>query len=124
MDESFVCAGGHATDKDTCEGDGGSPMVCPLKQDPQRYVQLGIVAWGLGCGRLDVPGVYASVRHGLCFIKWATFCKENNVYEDFFQLGTECQNWDEDERKTLIDKKARYETVANNDKYSERVKSR
>ena len=74
LDESFVCAGGHDRN-DTCEGDGGGPLVCPFKQDPQRYVQIGIVAWGLGCGRLNVPGVYASVRHGLCFIKWATVCK-------------------------------------------------
>ena len=59
---------------DTCEGDGGSPLVCPLAADPDRYVQLGVVAWGIDCGVRDVPGVYASVPEGMCFIKWTANC--------------------------------------------------
>lgn len=62
LNESFICAGGEAG-KDTCKGDGGSPLVCPLKEDPTRYVQAGIVAWGIGCGENQVPGVYANVAH-------------------------------------------------------------
>ncbi|XP_046748894.1 phenoloxidase-activating factor 2 isoform X2 [Diprion similis] len=60
LDPSFICAGGEPG-KDTCKGDGGSPLVCPLKSDPTRYVQAGIVAWGIGCGEKRVPGVYANV---------------------------------------------------------------
>ena len=74
LDESFNCAGGKANE-DTCKGDGGSPLVCPLREDPDHYVQVGIVAWGLECGLPGVPGVYASVPRALCFIKMATFCK-------------------------------------------------
>lgn len=59
LDESFICAGGEPG-KDTCKGDGGSPLVCPLANDPSRYVQAGIVAWGIGCGD-NTPGVYANV---------------------------------------------------------------
>lgn len=43
------------------KGDGGSPLVCPLAHDPTRYTQAGIVAWGIGCGKSGVPGVYGSV---------------------------------------------------------------
>ena len=60
---------------DTCAGDGGGPLFCPLAADPERYVQIGIVAIGLECGLPDVPGIYASIPQGLCFIKWATQCK-------------------------------------------------
>jgi len=36
--------------------------MCPLKNDPARYEQAGIVAWGIGCGDV-LPGVYANVAH-------------------------------------------------------------
>merc|ERR1712038_2191683 len=57
LHSSFLCAGG-VPGKDTCKGDGGSPLVC---EGPRgSYVQAGVVAWGLGCGG-DTPGVYAVV---------------------------------------------------------------
>lgn len=58
--KSFMCAGGEKG-KDTCKGDGGSPLVCPIKGQTERYVQVGIVAWGIGCGDTNTPGVYANV---------------------------------------------------------------
>lgn len=57
---SFICAGGEPG-KDTCKGDGGSPLVCPIPNAYNRYYQAGIVAWGIGCGENQVPGVYANV---------------------------------------------------------------
>ncbi|XP_013164489.1 PREDICTED: trypsin-3-like isoform X1 [Papilio xuthus] len=57
LDPSFMCAGGE-NGRDTCVGDGGSPLVCPVQTD--RYVQAGIVAWGIGCGG-TTPGVYTDV---------------------------------------------------------------
>lgn len=36
-------------------------MVCPDPLNPNRYLQAGIVAWGIGCGEENVPGVYADV---------------------------------------------------------------
>jgi hypothetical protein len=60
LHESFICAGGEPG-KDTCKGDGGSPLVCPILNAPDRYYQSGIVAWGIGCGENQVPGVYANV---------------------------------------------------------------
>ncbi|KAH8377406.1 hypothetical protein KR093_005354, partial [Drosophila rubida] len=62
LHSSFICAGGEK-DKDSCMGDGGSPLVCPSSNGgPDRYVVTGIVSWGLDCGRENVPGVYASVK--------------------------------------------------------------
>ncbi|XP_059478438.1 phenoloxidase-activating factor 2 [Neocloeon triangulifer] len=60
LHNSFVCAGGEPG-KDTCKGDGGSPLVCPLINHPGHYAQVGIVAWGIGCGENGTPGVYANV---------------------------------------------------------------
>ncbi|XP_062555591.1 phenoloxidase-activating factor 2-like [Armigeres subalbatus] len=60
LDKSFVCAGGEVG-QDTCRGDGGSPLVCPIPGNPTHYYQAGIVAWGIGCGEKGIPGVYANV---------------------------------------------------------------
>ncbi|XP_022909534.2 phenoloxidase-activating factor 2-like [Onthophagus taurus] len=60
LHNSFICAGGEAG-KDTCKGDGGSPLVCPIPGLKGRYQHAGIVAWGIGCGENNVPGVYANV---------------------------------------------------------------
>lgn len=80
LDDSFTCAGGKEG-VDTCQGDGGGPLVCPDRDG--TYYQTGIVAWGVECGKKDIPGVYADVNEGLCFIDWATKCHfgESNQQE-------------------------------------------
>jgi len=82
LDNSFICAGG-VDGRDTCKGDGGSPLVCPSKTDPDTYVQAGIVAWGIGCGEDNVPGVYASVSKGLCWIDYVMSCYYGETSGDF-----------------------------------------
>ncbi|KAL9930757.1 phenoloxidase-activating factor 2 isoform 1-T1 [Glossina fuscipes fuscipes] len=62
LHESFMCAGGELG-KDTCKGDGGSPLICPIPGVKDRYYQAGIVAWGIGCNEVNVPGVYASIPY-------------------------------------------------------------
>ncbi|CRK94574.1 CLUMA_CG008074, isoform B [Clunio marinus] len=57
---SFMCAGGELG-VDTCTGDGGSPLVCPVPGKSEVYYQAGVVAWGIECGKENVPGVYANV---------------------------------------------------------------
>lgn len=62
LHRSFICAGGEPG-RDACSGDGGSPMVCLVRSrrlNIQQYVQVGIVAVGIGCGN-HVPGVYVNV---------------------------------------------------------------
>ncbi|XP_041988869.1 phenoloxidase-activating factor 2-like [Aricia agestis] len=60
LHSTFMCAGGEPG-RDTCRGDGGSPLVCPIEGEKNRYYQSGIVAWGIGCGGDGVPGVYVDV---------------------------------------------------------------
>ncbi|XP_050299564.1 phenoloxidase-activating factor 2-like [Anthonomus grandis grandis] len=63
--ESFMCAGGEEG-KDACIGDGGSPLVCPT-EERNAFYQVGLVVYGVQCGKKDVPGVYTNVGH---FYSW------------------------------------------------------
>ncbi|XP_069363664.1 phenoloxidase-activating factor 2-like isoform X2 [Maniola hyperantus] len=61
LHHSLTCSGGVAN-IDTCIGDGGSSLVCPTGNPADlRYAVVGLVAYGIGCGQADVPGVYAKV---------------------------------------------------------------
>ena len=55
-DES-ICAGRRGVD--TCQGDSGGPMV--HRESGGRWVQVGIVSWGLGCARDGYFGVYTQI---------------------------------------------------------------
>ncbi|CAB3260985.1 unnamed protein product [Arctia plantaginis] len=55
---SILCAGGEEG-KDTCQGDGGAPLVCPIGNN--QYKLTGLVAGGIGCGDKDVPALYVNV---------------------------------------------------------------
>merc|ERR550517_310467 len=79
LDSSFVCAGG-VTGKDTCTGDGGSPLVCPSYRDPDTYIQAGIVAFGVGCGDDGIPGVYSDVSQASCWIDSVISCYQGTSY--------------------------------------------
>ncbi|CAG9574935.1 unnamed protein product [Danaus chrysippus] len=64
LHRSFVCAGGEEG-RDTCQGDGGAPLSCPISEN--RYKLSGLVAWGIGCGEKDVPAAYVRVS---MFRRW------------------------------------------------------
>jgi len=57
LPHSAICAG--AEGRDACDGDGGGPLVCELGGG--QWYQVGIISFGIGCGRAGVPGVYTKV---------------------------------------------------------------
>ncbi|XP_069688097.1 chymotrypsinogen 2-like isoform X2 [Periplaneta americana] len=64
LPETSICAG--AEGRDACDGDGGGPLVC--EQEGQWY-QIGVVSFGIGCGRRNTPGVYTRVS---LYEQWIT----------------------------------------------------
>ena len=62
LQPSLVCAGGT----ETCRGDEGSPLVCQLSTG--LWYQAGVVSYTGGCGREDVPALFASVASVSCWI--------------------------------------------------------
>ncbi|XP_041989116.1 trypsin-1-like [Aricia agestis] len=60
---NMLCAGRASTD--SCQGDSGGPL---LIQQGDRYQIVGIVSWGVGCGRPGYPGVYTRITRYLPWI--------------------------------------------------------
>ncbi|XP_017067096.2 phenoloxidase-activating factor 2 [Drosophila eugracilis] len=56
----LICAGGEEG-IDACTGDGGGALFCPMTEDPKQFEQIGIVNWGLGCKKKNIPGTYTDV---------------------------------------------------------------
>ncbi|KAG8200957.1 hypothetical protein JTE90_020594 [Oedothorax gibbosus] len=57
LPSSSFCAGGKGQ-QDACQGDAGGALACEVG----GYHELvGLVSWGLGCGRNDVPSIYIKV---------------------------------------------------------------
>ncbi|XP_051244508.1 polyserase-2-like [Dicentrarchus labrax] len=56
--DNMICAGLRAGGKDSCQGDSGGPMVS--KQN-SRWIQEGVVSFGVGCALPETPGVYTRV---------------------------------------------------------------
>ncbi len=56
--DHMLCAGKQG--KDSCSGDSGGPMVIGRGN---IWEQIGVVSWGIGCGKAHYPGVYTRTTH-------------------------------------------------------------
>lgn len=65
FDEAIICAGFLEGGKDACQGDSGGPLF--LEYTPHYYYQVGIVSYGIGCARAELPGVYTRITS---FLDW------------------------------------------------------
>jgi subtilisin-like proprotein convertase family protein len=57
----MLCAGLEQGGVDACFGDSGGPLVVPADADRSSWFLVGIVSWGDGCGRRNLPTVYTEV---------------------------------------------------------------
>ncbi|XP_072929276.1 trypsin-1 isoform X1 [Epargyreus clarus] len=61
---NMLCAGRASTD--SCQGDSGGPL---LLQQGDKFQIVGIVSWGVGCGRPGYPGVYTRITRYLPWLR-------------------------------------------------------
>lgn len=61
VDESQLCAGYVSGGKDTCKGDSGGPLQCPMYNGV--WVLEGITSFGKKCAKAGPTTVYTKVAH-------------------------------------------------------------
>ncbi len=64
--DRMLCAGTFDNMRDACTGDSGGPLLF-WEEEQQRWTQLGIVSWGMGCA---VPGLYGVYTNLFPFRSW------------------------------------------------------
>lgn len=71
FDTYVICAGLAAGGVDACNGDSGGPLMLPVHENGSfPFYQIGIVSYGIGCARLNSPGVYTNIQQYANWIKF------------------------------------------------------
>ncbi|XP_045139998.1 transmembrane protease serine 11G-like [Echinops telfairi] len=70
VSSGMICAGYLAGGQDACEGDSGGPLV--TARDRNIWYLIGIVSWGIDCGKPNKPGLYTKVTRYRDWIKYKT----------------------------------------------------
>jgi secreted trypsin-like serine protease len=78
IDDAMLCAGYRDSQQpaDSCQGDSGGPLL------DSEGALVGVVSWGIGCARPDLPGVYSGVSAEQEWIK-ETGCGLSDVNASF-----------------------------------------
>uniref|UniRef100_A0A6P4FP12 Chymotrypsinogen B n=1 Tax=Drosophila rhopaloa TaxID=1041015 RepID=A0A6P4FP12_DRORH len=82
LDPTMLCAGGERG-RDSCKGDGGSPLMCPIPGYPDLFEFVGIVNSGIKCGEEDVPGLYTNITQMKSWIDEQMDDELNKPYNTF-----------------------------------------
>ena len=83
IDETMVCAGLPEGGKGACYGDSGGPMAAQTSDG--RWVQIGIVSWGVDCAAPGLPGVYSNVA---ALLPWVLRAQNTLTLYDYCLLYT------------------------------------
>ncbi|XP_058522638.1 transmembrane protease serine 11G-like [Ochotona princeps] len=70
VSSGMICAGFLTGRLDACEGDSGGPLV--IARNRNIWYLIGIVSWGIDCGKKNKPGLYTKVTHYRDWIKSKT----------------------------------------------------
>jgi secreted trypsin-like serine protease len=90
IDGRTLCAADEEGGKDSCQGDSGGPLV--TQDSGGRWMQIGVVSWGNGCGRKGFPGIYTRVS---AFAGWL----RQNVGSDLGGDGPQAQQQEQQQQQ-------------------------
>jgi secreted trypsin-like serine protease len=79
VDHTMMAAGG-VKDEDACFGDSGGPLTVESKSRSFEKL-VGIVSWGVGCGKANMPGIYTRLSAVKDFIENHCQRSQNRTFD-------------------------------------------